>query len=113
MQTHAYAHLDDSLAQKLIDRAGLGEIDRKVQDGERLSFEDGVEGGRGGWCYEMNGLLGWALEEVGFDKATVKSLVGSILKPDIDTDGDNEPDAISIALALETVAAEVTGYKAD
>ena len=53
------------------------------------------------------------LEEVGFDKATVKSLVGSILKPDIDTDGDNEPDAISIALALETVAAEVTGYKAD
>ena len=43
MQTHAYAHLDDSLAQKLIDRAGLGEIDRKVRDGERLSFEDGVE----------------------------------------------------------------------
>ena len=42
MQTHAYAHLDDSLAQKLIDRAGLGEIDRKVQAGERLSFEDGV-----------------------------------------------------------------------
>lgn len=22
---------------------------------------------RGGWCYEMNGLLGWALQEVGFD----------------------------------------------
>ena len=43
MQTHAYAHLDDSLAQKLIDRAGLGAIDRKVRDGERLSFEDGVE----------------------------------------------------------------------
>jgi N-hydroxyarylamine O-acetyltransferase len=26
-----------------------------------------VGGRRGGWCYEMNGLLGWALEEIGFD----------------------------------------------
>ena len=25
-----------------------------------------VELGRGGWCYEMNGLLGWALSEIGF-----------------------------------------------
>lgn len=25
-----------------------------------------VEQGRGGWCYEMNGLLGWALSEIGF-----------------------------------------------
>ncbi len=22
---------------------------------------------RGGWCYEMNGLFGWALDELGFD----------------------------------------------
>ena len=22
---------------------------------------------RGGWCYEMNGVMGWALEEIGFD----------------------------------------------
>jgi aminodeoxyfutalosine synthase len=42
MQNHTYAHLDDTLAQKLIDRAGLGEIDRKAQNGERLSFDDGV-----------------------------------------------------------------------
>ena len=42
MQNFDYAHLDDSLAQKLIDRAGLGEIDRKVRNGERLSFDDGV-----------------------------------------------------------------------
>lgn len=26
-----------------------------------------VEGRRGGWCYEMNGLLAWALEGIGFD----------------------------------------------
>ncbi|MBL8722705.1 MAG: aminofutalosine synthase MqnE [Planctomycetes bacterium] len=42
MTAFAYAHLDESLAQKLIDRAGLGDLDRKVQNGERLSFEDGV-----------------------------------------------------------------------
>jgi len=26
-----------------------------------------VEGGRGGWCYEQNGLFGWVLSEMGFD----------------------------------------------
>ena len=25
-----------------------------------------VERGRGGWCYEVNGLFGWALEEMGY-----------------------------------------------
>src|SRR6185295_6224569 len=29
-------------------------------------FEKLVTARRGGWCYEMNGLLGWALEEIGF-----------------------------------------------
>jgi N-hydroxyarylamine O-acetyltransferase len=26
-----------------------------------------VAGGRGGWCYEQNTLMGWALGEIGFD----------------------------------------------
>ncbi|MBV9903566.1 MAG: arylamine N-acetyltransferase, partial [Alphaproteobacteria bacterium] len=30
-------------------------------------FEKIVASGRGGWCYEMNGILGWALGELGFD----------------------------------------------
>jgi N-hydroxyarylamine O-acetyltransferase len=29
-------------------------------------YEKIVENGRGGWCYEMNGILGWALKEFGF-----------------------------------------------
>ena len=29
-------------------------------------FEKIVLGRRGGWCYEMNGLLAWALAELGF-----------------------------------------------
>jgi N-hydroxyarylamine O-acetyltransferase len=27
---------------------------------------------RGGWCYEMNGLMGWALQEIGFDVTRLK-----------------------------------------
>ena len=33
---------------------------------ERI-FDKLVTRGRGGWCYETNGLLGWALGELGFD----------------------------------------------
>jgi N-hydroxyarylamine O-acetyltransferase len=29
-------------------------------------YEKIVENGRGGWCYEMNGIFGWALHELGF-----------------------------------------------
>ncbi len=52
------------------------------------------------------------LAETGFDTATIKGLISSLLKPDIDTDGDGEKDAISVALSLETINAEVTGYTA-
>jgi N-hydroxyarylamine O-acetyltransferase len=43
-----------------------------VQFGRTLSierepiFEKIVARRRGGWCYEMNGLFGWALEQIGF-----------------------------------------------
>jgi N-hydroxyarylamine O-acetyltransferase len=37
-----------------------------------------VEQGRGGWCYEMNGLLAWALREMGF---SVTLLAGSVNRP--------------------------------
>ncbi len=29
-------------------------------------YEKIVTNGRGGWCYEMNGIFGWALKELGF-----------------------------------------------
>ena len=34
-----------------------------------------VESRRGGWCYEQNGLFGWALEEVGFDVTRIAAAV--------------------------------------
>ena len=40
------------------------------QDVERI-FHKIVTCRRGGWCYEQNGLLGWALREIGFDVTRV------------------------------------------
>ena len=38
-------------------------------------FEKIVDERRGGWCYEMNGLFGWALRELGF---TVDFVAGAV-----------------------------------
>ena len=46
-------------------------------------------------------------------KATVKSLIDSLLPPDIDTDGDDEADAISVALDFETIPGTVVGLTAE
>lgn len=45
-------------------------------DPERI-FDKIVDRRRGGWCYEMNGLLGWALAEIGFD---VMRMVGAVAR---------------------------------
>jgi N-hydroxyarylamine O-acetyltransferase len=45
-------------------------------DPERI-FEKLVTRRRGGWCYEMNGLLCWALGEIGFE---VTRMVGGVLR---------------------------------
>jgi len=41
-----------------------------------------VECRRGGWCYEMNGILGWALKELGFE---VTRATGAVMR---ETGGD-------------------------
>ena len=52
-----------------------------VQLGTRLStdpaaaYEKIVLKQRGGWCYEQNGLFGWALSEIGFDVTRVAAAV--------------------------------------
>lgn len=40
-------------------------------------FEKLVINQRGGWCYEMNGLLGWALAEIGFE---VRRMSGAVMR---------------------------------
>lgn len=42
-------------------------------------FDKIVTGRRGGWCYEMNGLFGWALGELGFK---VTRCAGAVMRED-------------------------------
>lgn len=59
-----------------------------VQLGRRVGFEMRaiyrklVSERRGGWCYEMNGLLAWALEQIGF---RITRLAGAVVR---DKNGD-------------------------
>jgi len=46
-------------------------------------FEKMVTRRRGGWCYEMNGLFGWALTELGFN---VTRSAGAVMR---EVSGDN------------------------
>jgi len=39
------------------------------------AYDKIVNAGRGGWCYEQNGLFGWALSEIGFDVQRVAASV--------------------------------------
>lgn len=54
-----------------------------VQMGKRVTlspkdaFTKLVTGRRGGWCYEMNGLFGWALESLGF---RVMPMTGAVMR---------------------------------
>ena len=48
------------------------------------------------------------LQPVG-GKATVKSLLNTLVTPDIDTDGDNVNDGISAALSVSGVGAQISG----
>ena len=64
-----------SLVQKHVFSVPFENLD--VQLGRALSIEqeDAYEkivlNGRGGWCYEQNGLFGWVLSELGFDVTRV------------------------------------------
>jgi len=40
---------------------------RPVSTDPKAAFDKIVTRKRGGWCYEMNGLFGWVLQEVGFN----------------------------------------------
>ena len=55
-----------------------------------------VERGRGGWCYEMNGLFAWALRELGFDVTLLGSSVG---EPAQGAGGDHEHLILLVQLA--------------
>ena len=51
------------------------QLGRTVLMDEAAAFDKLVTRRRGGWCYEMNGLLRWALREIGF---RITSLAGAV-----------------------------------
>jgi len=59
-----------------------------VQLGRRVGFDRAaifdklVRSKRGGWCFEMNGLLAWALEQIGFHVTRVAGAVGRDVRGD-------------------------------
>src|SRR5690349_13822179 len=42
------------------------QLGRRVTTDPADAYDKIVRRGRGGWCYEMNGLFAWALGEIGF-----------------------------------------------
>lgn len=51
------------------------QLGRSLMIDADAAFEKIVDHGRGGWCYEQNGLFGWALSEIGFDVNRVAAAV--------------------------------------
>ena len=55
------------------------QLGRRTTTDVEAAFEKIVINGRGGWCYEQNGLFGWALSQLGFD---VTRLAASVMRED-------------------------------
>lgn len=53
------------------------QLGRPVTTAIEPIYEKIVERARGGWCYEMNGSLGWALKELGFN---VTRATGAVMR---------------------------------
>ncbi|MFZ5618365.1 MAG: arylamine N-acetyltransferase family protein, partial [Pseudomonadota bacterium] len=43
------------------------QLGRPLNTDVAAAYDKIVDRRRGGWCYEMNGVFGWALREMGFD----------------------------------------------
>jgi N-hydroxyarylamine O-acetyltransferase len=60
------------------------QLGRRVTTDPADAFDKIVRRRRGGWCYEMNGLFGWALDQIGFSVmrmagAANRELLGDLL----------------------------------
>lgn len=73
------------------------------QDIEAI-FAKIVGGGRGGWCYEMNGLLAWALAELGF---TVTRQLGGVMRSNRGDEAFGNHLVLKVALDGEDWLADV------
>ena len=58
------------------------QLERPLDRDLEQAFEKLVTRNRGGWCFEMNAVLGWALETVGFDVTELSGGVARSLRGD-------------------------------
>jgi len=58
------------------------QLGRPVSTDLSALFAKLVERRRGGWCFEQNGLLGWALGQIGFDVRRVAAGVMRVVRGD-------------------------------
>lgn len=49
------------------------QLRRPLGIGLSEAYDKIVRRRRGGWCYEMNGVMGWALREIGFDVTRISA----------------------------------------
>lgn len=56
------------------------QLGRPLSTAAEEAYEKIVEKKRGGWCYEQNGLFGWALQQIGFD---VTRVAAAVMRQDI------------------------------
>lgn len=61
---------------------------------EAYFFDKLVLQGRGGWCFEMNGLFAWALRELGFEVTLLGATVARV-------NADSSPKSDHLALLVE------------
>ena len=82
------------------------QLRRPVGLDPRDAFRKLVEGRRGGWCYEMNGLFGWMLEGLGFRIVHVGASVERADDDDVGSSG-HLILLVDIEGALEPYVADV------
>jgi N-hydroxyarylamine O-acetyltransferase len=58
------------------------QLRRPVVLDPEASYDKIVRRRRGGWCYEMNGVMGWALKEIGFEVMRISAGVMRVLAGD-------------------------------
>jgi N-hydroxyarylamine O-acetyltransferase len=59
------------------------QLGTKLTTDPAAAYDKIVETKRGGWCYEQNGLFGWALAEIGFDVTRVAAAVMRIERGEV------------------------------
>jgi N-hydroxyarylamine O-acetyltransferase len=67
-------------------------------------FDKIVHRRRGGWCFEMNGIFGWALGELGFDVARV---TGAVMRDSLGETAEGNHLVLRVALPEGLYLADV------